>query len=405
MVNEVAPVLSSLRKHPVPAILIVLEIALACLVFCNALFMISSRVSDIRLPNAMDEEGITVVTLEGDDPKLTGPDVTRNLIALRDIPGVKEVAVVLTMPLSNTYYGWRFGTTPEATLKSKSVSEVPINFVGTDADKALGLRLLEGRFFTAEEYADSNVATSPMPSAHVAVISRSLAQQMWPRQSALGKSLYSQPYAYRIVGIVDDVLSPSLVEARPYNSVFLPLNPTHILNKYVIRGSPLDRERILQEAQAKLVALNPETVIRGQSFAEMRKQYFTSTANMAWMLGLVCLVMLAVTAFGIGGLSSFWVQQRRQQIGVRRAIGATRADILWFFQTENFLLSTAGIIIGVLLTFLVNELLMQYYEIARLPWYFALFGAFAFWILGQLAALGPTLRATMIPPKFAMQSS
>lgn len=405
MVNEVAPVLSSLRKHPVPAILIVLEIALACVVFCNALFMISLRVSDIRLPNAIDEQGITVVTLEGDDPKLTGSEVTRNLIALRDIPGVKKAAVVLTMPLSNTYYGWRFGTTPDATLKSKSASEIPIYFVGEDADNALGLRLLEGRFFTPDEYADSNVATSPMPSAHVAVISRSLAQQMWPGQSALGKILYSQPYAYRVIGIVADVLSPSLVEARTYSSVFLPLNPTHILNKYVVRSNPLNRESILREAQSKLESLNPGTVIRGQSFADMRKQYFTSTANMAWMLGLVCLIMFTVTAFGIGGLSSFWVQQRRQQIGVRRAIGATRADILWFFQTENFLLSTAGIGIGILLTFLVNELLMQYYEIARLPWHFALFGAIALWILGQLAALGPALRATMIPPKLAMQSS
>jgi len=60
---EIAPILASLRKHRIPALLIVLEIALACAVLCNAVFMISERAGEIRLPNAIDEQGLSVVTL------------------------------------------------------------------------------------------------------------------------------------------------------------------------------------------------------------------------------------------------------------------------------------------------------------------------------------------------------
>jgi putative ABC transport system permease protein len=119
------------------------------------------------------------------------------------------------------------------------------------------------------------------------------------------------------------------------------------------------------------------------------------------MLVLVCVVMLAVTAFGIVGLTSFWVGQRRRQIGIRRAVGATRGHIMQYFQTENFLLSTAGVLLGMALAFGINLYLMQHYELARMPWYYLPGGAVALWLIGQIAVLGPALRAAAVPPVVA----
>jgi putative ABC transport system permease protein len=102
----------------------------------------------------------------------------------------------------------------------------------------------------------------------------------------------------------------------------------------------------------------------------MRSDYFANTSSMVWMLVLVCAVMLAVTVFGIVGLTSFWVGQRRRQIGIRRAVGATRGHILHYFQTENFLLSTGGVVVGMLLAFGINLYLMQHYAMTRMPWYY-----------------------------------
>jgi len=111
-----------------------------------------------------------------------------------------------------------------------------------------------------------------------------------------------------------------------------------------------------------------------------------------------------VTALGIVGLASFWVQQRRRQIGVRRALGATRGDILSYFQTENFLIVSGGIVLGMVLAFAINLLLMQHYELPRLPLYYLPIGALSLYVIGQLAVLGPALRAAAVPPVEATRS-
>jgi len=104
------------------------------------------------------------------------------------------------------------------------------------------------------------------------------------------------------------------------------------------------------------------------------------------------------------GLASFWVAQRRKQIGIRRALGATRADILRYFQTENFLIVTFGIVVGMAMAYGISLLLMMHYELPHLPWLYLPIGAIALWLIGQLAVLGPALRAAAVPPVVATRS-
>jgi putative ABC transport system permease protein len=125
---------------------------------------------------------------------------------------------------------------------------------------------------------------------------------------------------------------------------------------------------------------------------------------MMWLLVAVCIALLVVTALGIVGLASFWVQQRTKQIGVRRALGATRGQILRYFQTENFLLATVGIVIGMMLAYGINQLLMGKYELPRLPALYLPIGAVVLWLLGQISVLGPARRAAAVPPAVATRS-
>jgi putative ABC transport system permease protein len=118
----------------------------------------------------------------------------------------------------------------------------------------------------------------------------------------------------------------------------------------------------------------------------------------------VIVALLVVTAFGIVGLASFWVQQRTRMIGTRRALGSTRGQILRYFQLENFLLSSAGIALGMLGAFGLSVLLMTSYEMPRLPWVFLPVGALALWALGQLAVLAPARRAAALPPVEALRA-
>jgi putative ABC transport system permease protein len=404
---EIRPIFASLRKHRIPAILIVLEIALACAVLCNAVFMIGKRVGDIRVPDAIDERALSVIVLNGADPKLASSDIPRNLAALRSIAGVQSVGVTSTLPLTRNNWGWSFGLKPESLISDKGNLNVSLYFLGAGADQALGLQLLQGRFFNADEYADSSLGGSALPSTHVVIVTDSLAAQLWPGKPPLGQVLYSKPNYYTVVGVVANVLRPQASihsTQRSFAATFYPLQADSVLGYYVLRSAPQDRARIVREAEQKLGDINPAAVAKGQTFIDIRDTYFADMSSMAWMLVLVCVVMLAVTAFGIVGLTSFWVAQRRRQIGIRRAVGATRGDILSYFRTENFLLTSMGVVLGMALAFGINIYLMHHYEMDRMPWYYLPASAVALWLLGQLAVLGPALRAAAVPPVVATRS-
>ena len=126
---------------------------------------------------------------------------------------------------------------------------------------------------------------------------------------------------------------------------------------------------------------------------------------MVWLLLVVTGCLLALTALGVVGLSSFWVQQRRRQIGIRRAIGATRADILRYFQIENLLIVSLGIGFGSVSAVGLNLWLMRHYELAHMPLVWLASGAIVLWLLGQLAVLGPALRAAAVPPMVATRTA
>ncbi|MEO5811473.1 MAG: FtsX-like permease family protein [Rhodanobacter sp.] len=404
---ELRPILASLGKHRIPAILIVLEIALACAVLCNAVFMINQRVADIHLPNAMDEQGISIVQVSGTDPKLAVNDIPRDMTLLRSIPGVSAVAAMNTLPLSSNDWSTSLSTTPDAQISAQSSLGVSEYLMTRGGEQALGLRLLRGRWFSDGEYASSELGDSFMPSAHVIILTDSLAQRMWPGEPALGKRAYVDKLSYTVVGVVADVLRPQRHmdgNAGFYYCAFFPLSVGKGLGYYVVRSAPQDRGHIVRDAVQGLSKLAPNAVVKGQTFSEVRAKYFADTASMAWMLVLVCVVMLAVTAFGIVGLTSFWVGQRRRQIGIRRAVGATRGQIMQYFQTENFLLTTAGVVLGMALAYGINLYLMQHYEMSRMAWYYLPGSALALWLLGQLAVLGPALRAAAVPPVVATRS-
>ena len=142
-----------------------------------------------------------------------------------------------------------------------------------------------------------------------------------------------------------------------------------------------------------------------KTLAELRQEYYQADRAMVWLLLAVCIALLVVTALGIVGLASFWVQQRTKQIGVRRALGATRGQILRYFQTENFLLASIGIVLGMLLAYAINQLLMSKYELPRLPLYYLPIGAVLWWLLGQIAGVGPARKAASVPPAVATRSA
>jgi putative ABC transport system permease protein len=211
-----------------------------------------------------------------------------------------------------------------------------------------------------------------------------------------------------VVGVVDHLVRPSIFdgdETADY-SMLLPLRVDYTVGGYyLLRTRPGEAQRIARDAAAALERHDPNRVILDKlTMTEIRDKFFRQDRSMAWLLVAVCVALLVVTALGIVGLASFWVQQRTKQIGVRRALGATRGQVLRYFQTENFLLASLGIVVGMLGAYGINQLLMSHYELPRLPALYLPVGAMVLWLLGQLSVLGPARRAAAVPPAVATRS-
>jgi len=103
-------------------------------------------------------------------------------------------------------------------------------------------------------------------------------------------------------------------------------------------------------------------------------------------------------------MTTLRVAQRRKQIGVRRALGARRIDILRYFITENIVITTGGIFAGVVLAVLLNQVLVSQLELPKLPIVYLAIGMGVLWLLGIAAVYGPAWRAASIPPATATRS-
>ncbi|MGB5581216.1 MAG: FtsX-like permease family protein, partial [Woeseia sp.] len=102
--------------------------------------------------------------------------------------------------------------------------------------------------------------------------------------------------------------------------------------------------------------------------------------------------------------ASFSVSRRTRQIGIRRALGATQPAILRHFMTENFIISSVGIVFGAILAVSLNMAMVQAFDLTPMAWYVIPAAMIVLWLVGQAAVAGPARRASRISPAIATRS-
>ncbi len=406
---QIKPVLSALRRHKAGTILIALQIALTLAIVCNALFIIQQRVSHLSRPTGLVESDLIAVQMRwvGNKDDFV-PLIKTDLAMLRSTPGVEDAYATNSFPLRNG--GWSMGvrTNPDA---KKSITQTTIYFTDEHALATLGVKLVEGKNFDAGDVRSLDPKTSiALPKV---IITKALAKKIYPDGSALGKTLYitQEGKPSTVIGIVEKLQVPwvgNWAAGFDDNSILVPaiLNADYL--NYLVRTKPGQQDAVMKTVVAKLQAVNRMRVLPEKTglrtFAEVRKRAYDRDRGMAIMMSIVCVVLLAITAAGIVGLTSFWVGQRRKQIGVRRALGATRNDILSYFLTENLLIGGAGVIVGIGLAIGMNMWMMAQFEMARLSVLYVFVGVVVLLLLGQGAVLAPAMRAARVPPVEATRS-
>jgi putative ABC transport system permease protein len=405
---DIRPILSTLRRHKIPALLLILEIALTCAIVCNAVFLISQRLERNKMVSGVVEHELVQIQVANiGKPADAKARAQEDLALLRQVPGVTAAALVNQVPFTNSSSNTSIKLDPTQKLPTLNATM----YMGEGLIRTYGARLVAGRDFNADEYLDFDAMRSDpdlQNKVGSVIITQALAERLWPGERALGKNIYLGETSVRVIGVLQALIRPALFNGdstAQWTMVFPLRMSTASASRYVLRTASGQRERVLEDAAKALRKADPHRIIlKKETLDDIRSDFFRNDRAMAGILVGVIVALLAVTALGIVGLASFWVAQRRRTIGVRRALGATRRNILNYFQTENFLLATIGIVLGMALAYGINLFLMLHYELPRLPAVYFPVGAIVLWLIGQAAVLGPALRAAAVPPVVATRS-
>jgi putative ABC transport system permease protein len=408
---QIKPILTAMRHHKAGTVLIALQIALTLAIVCNALFIIEQRTERISRPSGVDETNLFVIRsdwADKSDAQRIDVQMRADLIALRQLGSVQDAAPTNSFPLRGSGWDNYIKLQPD---QVKMTTDAAMFFSDEHTLATLGTHLIAGRNFTASEIG----AQQPRDAMHAAqvIISKDLAQRLYPDGSALGKTIYvsmgQQPST--VIGITDTLqahMISSWANAYAYNAVLVPARLLNDYTYYLVRARPGQLDAAMRDAPKALYAQSRMRIIDRKdgvmSFAQVRQRAYERDVGMAILMGIISMVLLAITAAGIVGLTSFWVGQRRRQIGVRRALGATRGDILHYFLTENLLIGLGGVLIGAVLAIGINLWMVTQFEMARLSLAYVMTGVVALLLLGQGAVLGPALRASRVSPVEATRS-
>ena len=401
---QIKPVLVALKRHKAGALLISLQIAITLAIVSNVLFIVRQRIENISSPTGIDEENILVIANQWTDDKLTA--VQAGSLMSTDLETIKNISGVRDAYASNAYPLGGFGRVMGVSGNPDQVdatTRAGTYFADEHTIGTLGLKLISGRNFRSDEI--GQMGTQDELSPNMVIVTKALAEAMFPDVPALGKKIYISKTPSVIIGIVDRLRGhrpETFASWWAERSMLVPYQLAGQTTYYIVRGAPGRINYLKQNVSDVLYRTNRMRIIDQrngvQLYSEVRKKAYAKDRGMATLLTVISVVLLFITAAGIVGLTSFWVGQRRRQIGIRRALGATKLDILLYFIIENLIISITGAIAGGALAMGMNVWMLSEFEMDRLPAFYMLVGTVLIFLLGLGAVLFPAINASRIDP-------
>ena len=264
--------------------------------------------------------------------------------------------------------------------------------VGPGFFEAVSTPLLKGRFFTTQEGS----------SARVAIINETLARRLFPSEDPIGQRLQANGEWQSIVGVVGDMRRQSL-ERQPVSEVYLPGATGNMDLVVRVQSDALQQAAAVREAirsvEKTATVYNVTTVERRLEELGGQRRFQT------WLFNLFAMLALGLAAIGIYGVLSYSVAQRRQEIGVRIALGAQVRDVLKLVIGQGLTLALIGTALGLGaslgLTRLMSDLLFGVSATDPLTFsVIALLLAF----VALVACWIPARRATKVDPMTALRT-
>ncbi len=401
---EFGPIFRALLNNRTRFWLILVEVALTLAIVVNCTSIFLEKRQSFLAPTGMDTDNILAITTEPFGENFADEEFVESvgeadLRQLRSHPSIIDATPIHFFPLSGS------GSSIGQKAAGSEIDTVAVGYFMVDEHgiDTLGTNLIEGRNFNSSDIELSSDDDAPQNI----IITKAFADRVFPDGNVIGSRLSNRDNEHTgtIIGVIDSMSNSWPRAGMGGQTMLLPGKPRDNREmNYLVRAEPGAIDSLYTELDELLVSLENDRIVTVRTLSEIKLRYFRRTLMAMKIWAAVVVLMIIVTSLGIVGLTSFSVTQRIREIGTRRALGATRAAILRYFLLENWLITTLGLTIGIILTILLNYVLAQYAEAPKIDWILMAGGATVLWAAGLLAALIPALRATTVAPEIATRT-
>jgi putative ABC transport system permease protein len=384
--------------------LVLVEVALALILLVCAGLLIRSLNRLEKVDLGLQPQGILTMNLalpqnKYPDPPRQGIFVWNLMGKLEEVPGIDKAATIYPLPLGGDGFVLALRVQGRPAPPPNQEPTANIRVVSPNYFETVGIKLLQGRFFTKQDDYRS------MPAV---IVNQTMADKIWPGESALGKQITFDegPEAQwlNVIGVVGDVRHANLGQ-EPGNEAYRPHYQMPMPQMTLVvkaKGDPQALTGPVREAIRSLDADQPVNQVR--TFEEVVSTATAQSRFSAVLWSIFAGVALILASVGVYGVISYSVAQRSHEIGVRMALGARRGQVLGMVVKQGMTLVGAGVVIGLLGAWFAAKLLeSQVYGVSTSdPLTYAVV-PLVLLLVALIANLLPARRATRVDPLESMR--
>src|ERR1041385_3644513 len=383
--------------------LLVAEVSLALVLLVGAGLMLRTLQQLTRVDPGFDVANLLTLRSQlsndvyNDERRLTFFRECR--MRLEALPGVRSASFVMSLPLQGASWNLPFIVADKPVPPVEAIPHAAFIPISANFFATMGIPLRAGRVFSETEMNDTPAFT---------VINESLARRMWPGENAIGKHLRTggadSHAAWReVIGVVGDVKLNGLEQEAPLQA-YLPLavhNSGTV--KLVVRtdGEPLAFSKSIEQT---IHSLDKDLTLETHSMDELLGNAMARQRLTLTLLAILAVLALSLAGIGIYGVMSYAVTERKQELGIRLALGATLRDVLLLVLVQGMKPTLLGLAVGSVAAFAATRLLRGLlYGVA--PTDPLTFAGVALLLIGValVACWLPARRATKVDPLVALR--
>jgi len=382
------------------SLLVVGQVALSLLLLICAGLLVRSFSQLMRVDPGFDAHNVLTMKVSLPTVKYAKPEqqiafFDEMLRKVAVVPGVNGAAMSAALPLNP------IRITP---VLPEGQPEVPLAerpFIIIEAISPSWFHTMRAPLKAGRDFTDADSGQSPK----VVIINEAMARRYWPNENPVGKHIaVGRQSPAEIIGVAADLKNNGLaVDAQP--QLYLPFRQLPWGNMNLLVRTNVEPHSIISAIRGQISAVDPDQPVTGvQTIDELLDGSRAQPRFTMFLLGIFSATALALAMIGIYGVLAYSVAQRRQELGIRLALGADRSDILRMVVRHGLELTLGGISIGLIAAWAATRLIgsLLYKVGARDLMTFAL-TPLVFLAIALLASYLPARRATQVDPTEAMR--